>query len=383
MRLSAAASLSILALAGSCSADRYFSAGWAPGQQVQQEAQAETATYVPQASQTAAAAHAPKSTPFSFSSFFSVDKLLTSEPAVALFNTFGINITDRVNAVINVKLWDERVELITDENYKDLVVNEPLTEEEEKERVWVIVISVTSARQEGVSKFMDEVFDDAYNQTQIAGDLPHVRWGRIDYLNVTAITTKWGIWQYVLSLEIMDSRSSTSSRAPYLVVLKDRGQSLRFYRPYQIRLRADALREFLQVDGWKYSQPWSSSFAPGGKYEFVMEFMSVWFTKVYNYAVRIPKFLMVMISGGIGSLIIGLLHKPSARKAEAEAAAKAKAKAKAQAPAKPIEAPPAAPTTTTAAAAATDKSAPNTDSEVDSSAVAPRRTSTRQRKTKK
>jgi hypothetical protein len=56
---------------------------------------------------------------------------------------------------------------------------------------------VTAARQEGISKFVDEVFDSAYNETQLAGDLPHIRWGRIDYLNVSIITTKWGIWQYV------------------------------------------------------------------------------------------------------------------------------------------------------------------------------------------
>lgn len=58
--------------------------------------------------------------------------------------------------------------------------------------------SVTAAKQDGgISKFLDSAFDTAYNETQIAGDLPHVRWGRIDYLNVTTITTKWAIWQCV------------------------------------------------------------------------------------------------------------------------------------------------------------------------------------------
>lgn len=57
--------------------------------------------------------------------------------------------------------------------------------------------SVTASGQEGVSKYLDEMFDSAFNKTHIAGDLPHVRWGRIDYLNVTYITTKWSIWQYV------------------------------------------------------------------------------------------------------------------------------------------------------------------------------------------
>lgn len=54
--------------------------------------------------------------------------------------------------------------------------------------------TVTSTGQESVSKYVDQVFDSAYNLTQAAGDLTNVRWGRIDYLNVTAITTKWAVW---------------------------------------------------------------------------------------------------------------------------------------------------------------------------------------------
>lgn len=57
--------------------------------------------------------------------------------------------------------------------------------------------TITSSREEGISKYVDQAFDSAYNESQLAGDLPHVRWGRIDYLNVTHITTKWGLWQWV------------------------------------------------------------------------------------------------------------------------------------------------------------------------------------------
>jgi len=42
---------------------------------------------------------------------------------------------------------------------------------------------------------MDQVFDSAYNETLHGNDLPNVRWGRIDYLNVTYLTTKWNVWQ--------------------------------------------------------------------------------------------------------------------------------------------------------------------------------------------
>jgi len=186
-----------------------------------------------------------------------------SRGAAALFlNKVGINVTEKVQNALTTNIWDERVELITDENYKERIVNEPMTEEEEKTRVWVIVVST---KQEGISRFLNEVFDKAFNESQIAGDLPHVKWGRVDYTKVAYITTKWGVWQL-----------------PCLIVLEHRGHTLRFYRPYQTRLQVDTLREFLRVDGWKLSEPWSTPYAPGGERECIMEFMAVWYHKLCN-----------------------------------------------------------------------------------------------------
>lgn len=50
--------------------------------------------------------------------------------------------------------------------------------------------------QDPVSTYFDKTFDGAYNLTVEAGDLKHVKWARIDYLAVTEITTRWGIWKY-------------------------------------------------------------------------------------------------------------------------------------------------------------------------------------------
>ena len=47
----------------------------------------------------------------------------------------------------------------------------------------------------GLSQMFDEKFDEAYDISAKENDLPHVKWGRIDYVNVTALTTKWGVWQ--------------------------------------------------------------------------------------------------------------------------------------------------------------------------------------------
>lgn len=237
------ASLLSLSLAPLASA-QYFSAGWAPGQPVPTL----PSTPPPPSHQSPQSPLAPPAPPApkpslpsltELSDKFSLQNILSSRPVSALFDKAGINITERLaNAQVN-QFWDKRIPLITDENWEEVIVNEELTEEEERERVWFILMcvlvllpsllkyltssslslpffllrfvffsvadygnphrTVTAATPNGVSKYADEMFDQAYNLTQIAGDLPEVRWGRIDYINVTAITTRWGVWQYVSS----------------------------------------------------------------------------------------------------------------------------------------------------------------------------------------
>jgi hypothetical protein len=111
---------------------------------------------------------------------------------------------------------------------------------------------------------VDESFDAAYNYTLEKGDLEHVRFGRIDYLDVTAITTKWVVWSCVyVSHRCLLSLNHFFS-PPTLVVLKDRGKTLRFYRAGQIRLSAELLYQFLKEEGWRHKEPWVSVYGPGG-----------------------------------------------------------------------------------------------------------------------
>jgi hypothetical protein len=59
------------------------------------------------------------------------------------------------------------------------------------------LLSTTSSNHgSGVSMFADKQFDEAYNTTLIENDLPHVRWGRVDYMSVTYLTTKWAVWKW-------------------------------------------------------------------------------------------------------------------------------------------------------------------------------------------
>ncbi|KAJ6536732.1 hypothetical protein DFH09DRAFT_1178621 [Mycena vulgaris] len=316
----------LLALAATAHA-QYFSGGWVPGQAATAESAAPSAGGggVP-TSQKAQPAER-----FSFSTLFDINKILTSGPIKGLFEKAGINITERLEAAA-VSPWDTRVPLITDENYHDMVINEAMTEEEERDRVWVIVVSASSSRQEGISKFVDTVFDEAYNETLIANDLPHVRFARIDYLNVTYVTTRWSLWV-----------------APAIVILKDRGQTLRFYRPNQLRIANGALREFIKREGWVVTPPWTGAFAPGGSREFVLEWFAVWMTKIYLLTVRVPRWLMLLVSGSIASFAINLLHgwggkkaaptpKPAVRPAVEAAPAPAPVAVAAAAPASPSKA---------------------------------------------
>ena len=140
--------------------------------------------------------------------------ILMSAPVASLFSKIGIDITKTLETP---KYWDERISLITDNSYNDTIVNELLTEEEEETRTWVIMMyvliivffkkkvmhlslhysTVTAGEspRDSISKLMDNMFDNAYNESVVAGDLPNVRWGRIDYFNVTYLTTKWNVWR--------------------------------------------------------------------------------------------------------------------------------------------------------------------------------------------
>jgi len=67
--------------------------------------------------------------------------MLSNGPVSQLFNRLGINITERLEAAkANSEIWDNRIPLITDDNYNDLLVNEVLTTEEEKNRVWFLIM---------------------------------------------------------------------------------------------------------------------------------------------------------------------------------------------------------------------------------------------------
>lgn len=195
-------------------------------------------------------------------------------------------------------MWDARIPLITDDNYESLIVNESFSSEtEEKERVWFLIVTIQADQPRGLSQMFDEKFDEAYDISTKEDDLPHVKWGRIDYVNVTALTTKWVVWQ-----------------APRLVVLADRGKTLRFLGPNEVRLDVDAMRNWLKDKAYLDHQSWNTSFAPGGSNEWVLDYLTQTLSFIYGLTTRVPRVVLILATGAIGSFLVQFLHKGMAPK---------------------------------------------------------------------
>lgn len=204
----------IFAVASAADADvNDYSEGWAT-----EAAAAETApstfslTALTESTTSLPAASTPPSSPW-----FDWTRLVKSGPIYNLLTRAGVNITQHLDAVsqrVNEKPWDPRIPMITDENWEDMVLNEPLFPEDEKGRTWFMVVcvplllvtahnlliyfySTLGASADPLSKYVDKEFDGAYNISLIKQDLPNVRFGRIDYLTVTRLTTCWFVWKCV------------------------------------------------------------------------------------------------------------------------------------------------------------------------------------------
>ncbi|CAE6342206.1 unnamed protein product [Rhizoctonia solani] len=271
---------------------QYFSEGWTPGQAVPTETvEAETITGTP----TSTATPAAKWNWQEFSSkHLDLGKFVTEGPIATVLSGIGINATEQLERARQRAAelgWDERIPLLTDSNYELLVRNETFdTPEEAEKRTWFVVVTI--GKQDTMSKFVDDVFDKAYQLTLDAGDAEHVKWARVNYLAETEITTEWMVW-----------------KPPTLVVIKDNGNALRFYQPGQIVLDPATLHRFVALDGWEETEPWSGPWAPGGSRQPYLHAYAVLSRQVYNVISGLPRWVILLATGAIGSFLINFFHK--------------------------------------------------------------------------
>ena len=134
----------------------YFSDGWDPDA----PSTSTLTTPIESATSPVASSTSPSSP------WFDWTRLVTSGPIHDLLTRAGVNVTQHLKAATqraNEKPWDTRVPMVTDENWEDMVVNEPLSLEEEKDRTWFMVVCVLP------------VF---FCSPQRAYNAPPVRWAR-------------------------------------------------------------------------------------------------------------------------------------------------------------------------------------------------------------
>ena len=122
---------------------QYYSAGWKPGQKVVRDdvdAQEWAPGDLPEGrpppppdTEVAPPAEAP----------FHWSQILTEGPIGDALLKIGFNLTAAREEAERRKanMWDKRIPLITDDNYKSLIVDETFSnEEEERERVWFLIV---------------------------------------------------------------------------------------------------------------------------------------------------------------------------------------------------------------------------------------------------
>jgi hypothetical protein len=56
--------------------------------------------------------------------------------------------------------------------------------------------------------------------------------------------------------------------------------------------------------------------------EYILDFFAIWLTKFYNAVTLIPRWLLVFVSGTVGSLLISILHKTPKRPAATQSQSK-------------------------------------------------------------
>jgi len=163
--------------------------------------------------------------------------------------------------------------------------------------------TTATAKKDAVSTIFDQRFDEAYDLTAKANDLAHVKWGRIDYFNVTRITTKWNVW-----------------RGPLIVVLSDRGRTLRFLNTRQLRPQPDLMRSWLSKSGYLDIPVWKSVYGPGGEREYILDYLAIVCDKWYRFMTSFPSWMLYVGSGAMATLLVQFLHQGSAAKYEQEQA---------------------------------------------------------------
>lgn len=187
-----------------------------------------------------------------------------------------------------------------------------------------------------MSALLDKHFDGAYNISLSAQDIPHVRFGRVDYLTVTELTTKWVVWKYAplsllspypysynesnstecqhsFSSKIVERPSGFSSQAKFAVLAPKRSIVSCSLKDGRTFLRGQARGPQVAQSTTRISYVLSSSkpdfLRPCSAH--ILDKYAVLSRQIYNVLVRMPKWLLLLLCSGAASLGLRILHSTS------------------------------------------------------------------------
>ncbi|GAA6046573.1 hypothetical protein JCM3770_006216 [Rhodotorula araucariae] len=190
---------------------------------------------------------------------------------------------------------------LTDANYETILAtgteDNPFAPPLSEEDVWVITVHGPDPISKVFLKRMDEVA--AHNSSQAGGSLaPNVHFARLSYARETILPTRLWLW-----------------RTPVIVIGTNRMRTLRFLRPGNVRPDAETLSEVLsKPDVWKQVEPWTGALAPGGRFEDRLHRLAKIWAKVHRESAKVPKFVLLALSGFIMNFVISWFHKDDGAK---------------------------------------------------------------------
>ncbi|ORX34994.1 hypothetical protein BD324DRAFT_652717 [Kockovaella imperatae] len=159
---------------------------------------------------------------------------------------------------------------LTDSNYKEIV------EDGDKEDIYVAILhgdmthrnspKYFDAHHDAVKLYTEAIKEkkefkaaDAEDKaTELTKDekalLKHVKWARIDYVDEWKLCARWQIF-----------------RPPYLVIITDGGENLRFFSARQFPAKGEVILNYIKSGQWKEIPPWKGMFGPGGRLSFFVD----------------------------------------------------------------------------------------------------------------
>ncbi|KAK8844622.1 hypothetical protein IAR55_006469 [Kwoniella newhampshirensis] len=99
-------------------------------------------------------------------------------------------------------------------------------------------------------------------------------------------------------------------KPPWLVIITDKGEKLRFVRGNQIKTDPEILWTIFEKGNWDTAPLWESEWAKGGNRAWLIELYIDLTARITKYTARIPKWPLMILVSWAGQALLQWLHRP-------------------------------------------------------------------------